>query len=370
MLSLVRWEPSFAPNYPSAVSFWVKLLDVPTHIVDDAILKLVGNFIGKVEGIKLDVSLNYDKLVGLCIKCFKLTHDEKNCPEAKVEEELAKAKRDEKGKGTYAEVVTNNSNEHIWENPKRSPTKRALDFNEEERHAFPYKKVGRDRPHGAHRENQHMGREEPENGNQVVKGRAIHARGSRGASSSRPKHTYQVKATAPTTVTEVADTVLETVAETEIISDEGDDGDSAEKEGDNQEKTKEKGTLNNTILENSDSVAIDFVNKALSEVELRSKVNKELQNCNPKLAGLPGRKYSSVVLASPKKRLLLNMIYGSSKSTGKGLNLGNKPCSNNLPKKYFGEPGKNVNNKGEGSKVGNEKGGLVGGGIPKHSIKK
>ncbi|CAN8240748.1 unnamed protein product [Cochlearia groenlandica] len=149
-----------------------------------------------------------------------------------------------------------------------------------------------------------------------------------------------------------------------------DDGDWAGNEGDNEDTTKEKGTLNNTIIENSDSVAIDFVSKALSEVELRPKVNKEPQNCNPKLAGLPGRKYSSVVLASPKKRLLLNRIYGSSKSTGKGLNFGNKLCSNNLPKKGFGEPGKNVNNKGEGSKVGNGKGGPVGGGIPKHSIKK
>ncbi|CAN8320127.1 unnamed protein product [Cochlearia groenlandica] len=186
---LLNQQPSFAPNYPSTVSFWVKLLDVLTHIVDDAILNLVGNVTGKVEGmdpdsgsvcvtidgyekllfgtivlcdsgIKRDVSLDYDRLVGLCIKCFKITHDETNCPETKAEVELAMAKRDEKGKETYANVVAHNINEHKWENPSRASTKRALDFIDGEHHVFHYKKVGRERQHGTQREIQHRGREE------------------------------------------------------------------------------------------------------------------------------------------------------------------------------------------------------------------
>ncbi|CAN8242694.1 unnamed protein product, partial [Cochlearia groenlandica] len=71
------------------------------------------------------------------------------------------------------------------------------------------------------------------------------------------------------------------------------------------------------------------------------------------------RKYNVVVLASPKKRLLLNRIYGTPKSPGKSLKnkLGKQNATNPLialAEKNVDDTGNKGKPKGGGSGVGNK----------------
>ncbi|CAN8242459.1 unnamed protein product [Cochlearia groenlandica] len=130
-----------------------------------------------------------------------------------------------------------------------------------------------------------------------------------------------------------------------------------------QSKNKKSKPGANVCLE------LESVSKALGEIELKS---------SPKRTGLPGRKYSTVVLASPKKRLLLNRLYGAKKSTGK--NSKNKIAKTTLPhdnakflvNRGLNVPGNNMADKGGKQDRGSDSGkrGPMGGGIPLHSSKK
>ncbi|KAG2314145.1 hypothetical protein Bca52824_017267 [Brassica carinata] len=77
MLSLVRWQPFGAKNYPSEIIFWVRVLGVPLQIkvrIDgfqslclETTVDLQGGEL--YEGEELTVSLKYEKLFGYCRTC-------------------------------------------------------------------------------------------------------------------------------------------------------------------------------------------------------------------------------------------------------------------------------------------------------------
>lgn len=115
MLSIVRWKPVLEPNYPSRITFWVRVLDVPMQFWAASTFRGVGEALGIVhgevdlmegrvrveldsfkplvfsmdvdfaEGVELAVNLRYDRLVGFCRLCARLTHDQSRCP-TKVKE--------------------------------------------------------------------------------------------------------------------------------------------------------------------------------------------------------------------------------------------------------------------------------------------
>lgn len=50
MLSLVRWKLVLEPNYPSKITLWVRLLDIPLQFRAAPIFQSVGDAIGQVQG--------------------------------------------------------------------------------------------------------------------------------------------------------------------------------------------------------------------------------------------------------------------------------------------------------------------------------
>lgn len=50
MLSIVRWKPVLEPNYPYRISFWVRVLDVPTQFWAASTFRGVGEVLGQVHG--------------------------------------------------------------------------------------------------------------------------------------------------------------------------------------------------------------------------------------------------------------------------------------------------------------------------------
>ncbi|KAL0721599.1 hypothetical protein Bca4012_036198 [Brassica carinata] len=110
MVSIVRWKPVLDANYPSKITFWVRVLDVPLQFWAASTFQGVGDAIGKVqgevdllegrvrveldgfkplvfsmevdfaEGVELVVNLRYEKLFGFCRECCCMTHDQTRCP--------------------------------------------------------------------------------------------------------------------------------------------------------------------------------------------------------------------------------------------------------------------------------------------------
>ena len=110
MVSLVRWKPVWEPNYPSKITFWVRVLDLPLQFRAAETLQSVGQAIGIVqgqmdliggriqvevdgfkplvftvkvdfeEGVEVTVALRYEKLFGFCRECYMLTHEQSRCP--------------------------------------------------------------------------------------------------------------------------------------------------------------------------------------------------------------------------------------------------------------------------------------------------
>ncbi|ESQ51095.1 hypothetical protein EUTSA_v10022993mg [Eutrema salsugineum] len=110
MLSLVRWTPVVDPNYPSAITFWIRVIGVPLHFWADLTFRSIGKALGKVEAVNLNegkiqvtidglkplcfetlvefhsgeettVFLRYERLFGYCRQCFSLWHDYQRCPD-------------------------------------------------------------------------------------------------------------------------------------------------------------------------------------------------------------------------------------------------------------------------------------------------
>lgn len=110
MLILQRWEPSVADDFPSDITFWVKIHGIPLHYWTEQALHVIGSDIGLVEskdvdqgrvrvrlnGLKplemfLDISLpsgktkevelQYEKLDKHCFLCKSLSHEADDCPD-------------------------------------------------------------------------------------------------------------------------------------------------------------------------------------------------------------------------------------------------------------------------------------------------
>ncbi|CAH8379586.1 unnamed protein product [Eruca vesicaria subsp. sativa] len=110
MVALVRWKPVLEPNYPSSLTFWVYVQDMPLQFRVTQIFQAVGEALGLVkspvdlvegrvrveidgfkplvfsatveigEGVEITVKLWYERLIGYCKECFHLTHDHLKCP--------------------------------------------------------------------------------------------------------------------------------------------------------------------------------------------------------------------------------------------------------------------------------------------------
>ncbi|XP_010496376.1 PREDICTED: uncharacterized protein LOC104773458 [Camelina sativa] len=109
MVSMVRWSPTVDPLYPSALTFWVRVMGVPVQFWAVPTFTSIGEALGTVVEVDLDggrvqvmvnglkplcfetevefftgeettVSLRYERLYGVCSKCSSLCHDDKHCP--------------------------------------------------------------------------------------------------------------------------------------------------------------------------------------------------------------------------------------------------------------------------------------------------
>ncbi|XP_019092585.1 PREDICTED: uncharacterized protein LOC104745753 isoform X2 [Camelina sativa] len=163
MLALVRWEPIISNTYPSAINFWVKATGIPMHFWETATLQAIGKKIGILRdvdeetgslfvtingfnplifhlvvpfntGDEVVVSLEYEKLIGFCTHCYRLTHDQKFCPElSKGEGNRGQGEGVDKRGGPWNPSLLKPSVQQFegsWEKPRKF-AKRALDFNSE-----------------------------------------------------------------------------------------------------------------------------------------------------------------------------------------------------------------------------------------------
>ncbi|CAH2051698.1 unnamed protein product [Thlaspi arvense] len=109
MVPLVRWEPIMDSNYPSEITFWVRMMGVPLHFWAEPTFRSIGQAIGTVKQVDLDggraqiiidgfrpivfettvefhsgeettVILRYERLYGYCRECFSLCHESSRCP--------------------------------------------------------------------------------------------------------------------------------------------------------------------------------------------------------------------------------------------------------------------------------------------------
>lgn len=108
MVLLQRWEPIVSDDFPSDISFWIKIHGIPLHYWTDGALHAIGSDLGVVEtkdvdqgrvrvrikGLKplemqLDITLpssgtkkvelHYEKLEKHCFLCHSLSHEESEC---------------------------------------------------------------------------------------------------------------------------------------------------------------------------------------------------------------------------------------------------------------------------------------------------
>lgn len=109
MLLLQQWEPTVKEAFPSSISFWLRVHDLPLHFWNDPTLDVIGKQLGVVEGKKADdarvrvrmnglhplimnleiqlpseevttVEFEYLKIEKHCFTCFSLFHEETECP--------------------------------------------------------------------------------------------------------------------------------------------------------------------------------------------------------------------------------------------------------------------------------------------------
>ncbi|XP_010441213.1 PREDICTED: uncharacterized protein At4g02000-like isoform X2 [Camelina sativa] len=111
MVSIVRWEPIIHKDYPSAITFWVRIVGLPQDLWTDQNFRIIGDQLGTVQEVDEEnamvnmtidstmplcfempvqfetggedvlVKMEYEKLSGYCDSCFSLRHDEESCPE-------------------------------------------------------------------------------------------------------------------------------------------------------------------------------------------------------------------------------------------------------------------------------------------------
>lgn len=111
--------------YPSAITFWVRLVELPLQCWAEPTFREIGKALGTVEDVDIDggrvqvcmngfkplafdgsinfdghevpVFLTYERLVGFCKECYSLCHDKDYCPAlvSKREERAHVQRRDE-----------------------------------------------------------------------------------------------------------------------------------------------------------------------------------------------------------------------------------------------------------------------------------
>ncbi|EOA37510.1 hypothetical protein CARUB_v10011684mg, partial [Capsella rubella] len=108
MVAMVRWKPSVDPLYPSAITFWIRILGVPLQFWADPTFRSIGEDLGRVHEVEIDtgrvrvtvdgfkplcfesvlefesgeeitVKIRYERLFGYCRLCFSMCHDEDYC---------------------------------------------------------------------------------------------------------------------------------------------------------------------------------------------------------------------------------------------------------------------------------------------------
>lgn len=106
---LQRWEPVIADDFPSSISFWVRIHGIPLHYWTEEALHAIGSELGTVEtkdvkqgrirvqinGLKplvvsMDITLKggqkqieveYEKIEKHCFLCRSLSHEKESCPQ-------------------------------------------------------------------------------------------------------------------------------------------------------------------------------------------------------------------------------------------------------------------------------------------------
>ncbi|XP_010440157.1 PREDICTED: uncharacterized protein LOC104723468 isoform X2 [Camelina sativa] len=183
MVSLVRWEPVISSSYPSAINFWVKVSGIPMHLWEVATLEAIGKKLGKIQEVdeetgslcvsvngfnplifkmvvpfassdEIVVSLEYEKLTGVCDHCSRITHDAKVCPGIlkSGSGQVMDEKMDNRGGQRQTLPVKQEQHRNIggWEKPRKH-AKRALDFqsvDNGEQGYFPQQRYGGGGPYG------------------------------------------------------------------------------------------------------------------------------------------------------------------------------------------------------------------------------
>ncbi|CAH2051761.1 unnamed protein product [Thlaspi arvense] len=108
MVSLVRWKPVVDPNYPSAITFWVRVVGVLLQLWTEPTFRGIGEALGEVKEVDIDegrirvvmdggkplifdslvdfdngeelpITLRYERLFGYCRFCHSLCHDHTVC---------------------------------------------------------------------------------------------------------------------------------------------------------------------------------------------------------------------------------------------------------------------------------------------------
>lgn len=190
MILLQRWEPVISESFPSNISFWLRVHDLPLHYWDDITLNAIGGELGLVSDrvatdarvrvnmngllpliMKLEIRLPSDEITTVefeylkiekhCFTCFSLFHEEIDCPvrprnplppkERKIgitqrvalQRIEADKKRHDDRRG-YSRYQNNPRSSHTWQEEYRDH--RSYSSREEYRRAPPHGRDSRE-PH-------------------------------------------------------------------------------------------------------------------------------------------------------------------------------------------------------------------------------
>lgn len=109
MIILQRWEPVVSEGFPSTISFWIRVHDLPLHYWNDKTLETIAEQLGVVAGkihddaririemngmqplmMSLEIQLPSDEITTVefeylkiekhCFTCFSFFHEETDCP--------------------------------------------------------------------------------------------------------------------------------------------------------------------------------------------------------------------------------------------------------------------------------------------------
>lgn len=111
MVILQRWEPVISDSFPTMIPFWIELQGLPKHYWKPEMIFSIGEDMGEIldheitnsvikmkvlidglkplvmeilvefpDGSEALVSMKYKSLKGHCKRCFRLSHEQKDCP--------------------------------------------------------------------------------------------------------------------------------------------------------------------------------------------------------------------------------------------------------------------------------------------------